>query len=215
MKHWIVLTFFALSGGSAVAQLWGDTPPKPAVSAPKPAASAPAPATVAPATAKPATITPATVAAAPTLVDIETLAKALTDAWEKTPMTTRHAVFVDQPAENYGSYTERTSNVFKPGEKLITYVEPVGYTFKPDGNRQDFGVVVDFVLKSPDGKLLAGQEGFGKFIKSSQAKLMEFMLTLTMSVDGAPDGDYVLEYRLKDINSSKTTVVSQPFKIGS
>jgi hypothetical protein len=37
------------------------------------------------------------------------------------------------------------------------------------------------------------------------------MLTLTLSVDGAPPGKYVLEYKLHDIGSDKTSTFEQPF----
>lgn len=69
------------------------------------------------------------------------------------------------------------------------------------------------MVKSADGKILAGQENFAKFVKTSRAKIQEFMLTLTLSVDGAPPGKYVLEYKLHDIGSDKTSTFEQPFII--
>ena len=39
------------------------------------------------------------------------------------------------------------------------------------------------------------------------------MLNLTMNVSGAPPGDYVLEYKLRDITGDKSAVVELPFKI--
>src|SRR5438105_1187781 len=86
---------------------------------------------------------------------------ALLEAWEKMPLGVRRALFENQRAEGFGQYEERSSNVFKPGEKLIAYVEPVGYGFKEVGPGSfEFGFNVDFLIKSPDGKMLAGQENF-------------------------------------------------------
>ena len=193
-RHASLLLLVAAPIATAAAQGWdapAKAPAKPAAAISKPAAAE----------------TP------PSLADIDVLQRAVTDAWEKTPMTTRRALFIAEPAENFGNFKERGSNVFKPGEKLVAYAEPVGYMWKANGAAFDFGVAVDFLVKSPEGKILAGQENFARFVKSSRAKLQEFMLTLTLSLDGAPSGDYVVEYKLRDINSSKATTISLPFKI--
>jgi len=39
------------------------------------------------------------------------------------------------------------------------------------------------------------------------------MLTLTLDVSGADPGDYVLEYKLRDIASAKFTSFELPFNI--
>jgi hypothetical protein len=39
------------------------------------------------------------------------------------------------------------------------------------------------------------------------------MVTLTMNVSGAPAGDYVLEYKLRDLASDKSAVINLPFQI--
>jgi len=49
-----------------------------------------------------------------------------------------------EDARNYGAWVERPTNVFKVGEKLITYAEPIGYTWKPRGDTYDFGLTTDF-----------------------------------------------------------------------
>jgi hypothetical protein len=158
---------------------------------------------------------PASMAApvTPTLKDIDALRKAVTDAWEKMPLTQRRALFVTEKADIYGHYAARSSSEFKASEKLVTYVEPAGYVWKANGDAYDFGVTVDFVVKSPDGKILAGQEGFGKFALTSSQKLQEFMLNLTLSVDDAPPGQYILQYRLHDLYSDKTSTFELPFSI--
>jgi hypothetical protein len=152
-------------------------------------------------------------AAQATVKDIEALQKAVTDAWEKMPLTQRRAIFVVESPPLYGAYVERPSNVFKPGEKLVTYVEPVGYTWTSNGEMYDFGVSVDFTVKTAEGKILGGQEKFGNFVKTSRAKVQEFMVVLTVSLDGAPPGKYVLEYKLHDNGSDKVSSFSQPFTI--
>ena len=149
-----------------------------------------------------------------TTADIDKLRDAVAVAWEKAPLSARRAMFVTRASPLVGDYDARAGNVFKPGEKLVTYAEPVGYTWKPNGDRFEFGVIVDFVVKSADGQVLGGQEKFAEFRMASRMKLQEFMLNLTLSLDGAAPGSYVLRYTLHDINSPKTFSFEQPFVIG-
>jgi hypothetical protein len=55
------------------------------------------------------------------------------DAADATP---RYVFFFSANPDSYGAYDERKSNIFKIGDKIIAYVEPVGYTWaaNPDGN---------------------------------------------------------------------------------
>ncbi|MBV9828784.1 MAG: hypothetical protein JO001_24400 [Alphaproteobacteria bacterium] len=154
------------------------------------------------------------VAQAQSIEEIQRRDAAVYEAWEKTPLTIRRAVFVSEHPNGFGEYAERGSNVFKPGEKLVAYVEPVGYGWKEQGdNSYEFGFAVDFLIKSADGKILAGQENFAKLNQQSHARNREFMVTLTLDVDGAPPGDYKLEYKLRDITGEKNTTVTLPFTI--
>ena len=74
-------------------------------------------------------------------------------------------MFVAGHPDGFGQYVERPNNAFKKGEKLVTYAEPVGYGWKDIGNGlYEFGFKVDFLLKTPDGKVLAGQEDFAESV---------------------------------------------------
>src|SRR5450631_2527342 len=112
--------------------------------------------------------------AAPDLATINALQDAVAEAWQKMPMTQRRAIFVSASPDSYGAFDERKSNIFKVGEKLITYVEPVGYTWtaNQDGT-YNYGVTADFVVKRPDGKIIAGQEKFLNFAKTSRVRNQE------------------------------------------
>jgi hypothetical protein len=151
---------------------------------------------------------------AQTVEEIDKLDAALYDAWLKTPLAVRKAVFVTKHPDGFGMYTPRDNNVYKPGEPLVAYVEPVGYGWKEQSGSYEFGFNVDFLIKSADGKILGGQQNFARLIKQSRVRNREFMLTLTMDVSGADPGDYVLEYVLHDVASGKTATIDLPFKIG-
>jgi len=149
-----------------------------------------------------------------TLADIDKRDAAVMEAWAATPLSVRRALFVEGHPDGFGQYVERSSSAFKKGEKLVTYAEPAGYGWKDIGNgTYEFGFKVDFLLKTPDGKVLAGQEDFADLSQKSHARNREFMVILTLNVTGAPPGDYVIEYRLRDVTGAKTGAFSQPFKI--
>jgi hypothetical protein len=166
-----------------------------------------------PTTVSPAKSAPEPVIAAIALKNLDELQQDVIDAWEKMPLVVRRAIFVTEQPAMIGAYSERRSSVFKSGEKLLTYMEPVGYTWTPRGNMFDFGLSADFILKSADGKILGGQDNFAKVSLSSRTKLQELMFNLTMSLDGADPGKYILEYRLHDQGSDKSVTVDQPFTI--
>src|SRR6266436_9931878 len=85
---------------------------------------------------------------AQSLQEIDRRYAALLDAWEKTPLTVRRALFVADHPHGFGLYQERASNVFKPGEALVTYAEPIGFGAKDAGNGLvEFGFAVDFLIK--------------------------------------------------------------------
>jgi hypothetical protein len=154
------------------------------------------------------------VAAAQSLGDIERAEATVIEAWRQTPLAFRTAVIVDAPPQGFGIYHERAHNEFAPGEPIVIYAEPVGYAWRenPDG-AYTFGFDVDLLLKTSDGAIVGGQENFQHLELTSRARNREFMLTLTLTVDGAPPGDYIVEYTTRDIASDKAGVISLPFSI--
>jgi plastocyanin len=118
--------------------------------------------------------------------------------------------FVASEPEGYGTYNEKESNVFAPGETFLLYVEPVGYSY---GNVTDengdqlytMNFTADFTISNPNGTILAGQEDLplSNLVSHHQNK----ELILQMSVDQTspfPPGDYILRYTFTDENSGKS-----------
>lgn len=154
--------------------------------------------------------------AAATAQELEklTAAEATVDAaWSEVPIAFRKVALVSM-ANGFGIYEERKDNVFKAGEPVVAYAEPVGYGWKDNGDGTfNFGFSVDLLVKTPDGKIVAGQENFQRLELKSRARNKEFMLTLTLNLEGAPPGDYVVEYITRDITSSKSGKISLPVTI--
>lgn len=173
-----------------------DLGPKAATTAPT---SAPTSTSQAPATA--------------TVADLEAQENATAAVWERLPFSTRHVMFVTRKANAYGDYEARSSNVFPPGEKLLTYLEPLGYGWAAKGDGYRIGVSIDFEVLSSTGKVLGGQKEILKQEFESHYRNREFYLNSTMDIDGATAGDYVLAYTLHDLANGRTTRVEQPFTI--
>jgi len=87
-----------------------------------------------------------------------------------------------------------------------------GYS-QPEPGRWQFGFDVDLLIKTADGRVPGGQENFERLVLTSRTRNREFMPTLTLDLEGAPPGDYVVDDTPKDIASDKTGLISLPFAI--
>lgn len=144
---------------------------------------------------------------------IELLREAMGVAWNEASISVPTALFVSAPADGFGIYNARANNVFPADEALKIYLEPVGFDWKLEDGLYTSLLTVDFDLTSPDGKVLAGQKGFGKFNFRSHVANTEYMANLTLSINGAPAADYVLVLTVNDEQGGGSTKVSMPFTI--
>ncbi|MBO6894795.1 MAG: hypothetical protein JJ866_22835 [Roseibium sp.] len=144
---------------------------------------------------------------------IALLREAVEQAWKEAPISVQKALFVSAPADGFGIYNARADNVFPAGEALVVYLEPVGFDWKQQDGLFMSLLTVDFDLASPDGKVLAGQKGFGKFDFKSHVANTEYMANLTLNISGAPAADYLLVLTVNDELGGGSTKVSLPFSI--
>lgn len=134
-------------------------------------------------------------------------------AWDATPLTFRKTLFATA-IEAFGVYTAKQGAVFAAGEPIVVYAEPVGYGYKPNADgTYAFGLDFDLVVKSADGEIIGGQEKFAHTELVSNAQNREFLVSLTLTLNEAPAGEYVLEYLAHDIASDETATISMPFTI--
>ncbi|MBP1875779.1 hypothetical protein J2Z19_005516 [Ensifer adhaerens] len=145
----------------------------------------------------------------------ELLRQAVGDFSQTLPFSIGKAVFISKEPAGYAMYEPKDGTVFKTGEAIVSYVEPVGLTWKQAAvkDKLETRFTVDFDILNPAGKVLAGQKAFGDFTFTGYLKNQEIYSTLTIDVSGAPAGDYVLRFHFNDINSGKTATIDQPFKI--
>lgn len=153
-------------------------------------------------------------ACAQSLDAIERAENGVMEAWAAAPLTFRRTIFVSEPPQAFGVFSERKDALFANGEPIVVYAEPVGYAWQENGDgTYTFGFDVDLLVKTADGQIVGGQENFDRLEFTSRVRNREFMLTLTLDLSGAPPDDYVLQYRVRDIASDKAGTISLPFSL--
>ncbi|MFK7838640.1 MAG: hypothetical protein AB8B60_20745 [Sulfitobacter sp.] len=145
---------------------------------------------------------------------LERLSKATELVWNASPLIVQKALFAES-ATGYGLYVEREAgSTFKQGEKLLIYVEPVGYGYGRNGvGNLAVGFDVDFILTDTDNKTMFSKEDFAKVSSPLRYKNREFFLNLTVNLTGFPAGDYISNFRLRDQNSDKSATFKLPFTV--
>jgi hypothetical protein len=139
--------------------------------------------------------------------------QSLTVTSDTVPFDIRKAFFVTTKPVMFGSYDRVASNEFPKGSSLITYAEPIGLAWIPDGGGVRSAFTVDFELRNPSGELLAEQKAFGNFKIESREPLFEIYTPLTLDVSAVPAGNYVLKYIFNDTNSKKSSSIEQRFTL--
>lgn len=140
--------------------------------------------------------------------------EALGDFAANLPLTIGKAAFVDGVPTAYSIYKPRADSVFRSGEPLVTYVEPIGLTWKTTGDgKTQTNFTVDFELADSKGDVLAAQKAFGNFSFVGFVRNQEIFTHLTLDITGAQPGDYVLRYTLNDTGSGRSVNFEQPFTL--
>jgi hypothetical protein len=144
---------------------------------------------------------------------VATLRRAINVLTDKGPLALRRVQFITEIPRGFGIYQPRGNNVFRPGEPLIVYAEPVGVGWKAEGDVNRSLIVTDFEIRTPNGKVLGGQKEFGKFEFNSRDRNHEIMSHLTITLTGAPVGSYVLTATYRDLINGKSAMLELPFEI--
>jgi hypothetical protein len=119
-------------------------------------------------------------------------------------------LFTFSKPQGYGSYEERNSNVFQPGETIYLYIEPSGFEYKT--LQDDSGNVLYSIAFSPtatiydkNGNLLAGPLEIPNTEIISHYKNKEIFIPFTITQSSPfPPGDYMIKYTITDINSGNS-----------
>ena len=144
---------------------------------------------------------------------VELLRRAQVALAAKIPLSFRKVEFITEEPGGFGMFKPRAGRVFRQGEPLIVYTEPVGVGWKRQGDRFQSLVVFDFTVRTKDGEVLGGRKDFGRLAFTSHVANQEIMAHLTIRLSGAPAGEYVLELTFRDQVSIKNAELELPFAI--
>jgi hypothetical protein len=143
----------------------------------------------------------------------DAMRKATLQVWNVSPLLFRKSIFVSGSPDGFGIYDPRPDNVFKPGEKLIIYVEPVGFAWQAKEGLNHAQLVVDLIMKDGEGNVVAQQQGFGTFTFDSREQNTETMTVVTIDFGEAPAGKYTAELKFNDTVGDKSASFELPFEI--
>ena len=144
----------------------------------------------------------------------EALKRAELTLWNSMPrMALRRTVLVTEEPPFFGAYTPRENNRYHPGEPILLYVEPVGYTIVKTDDVYSYSLTADVSLLEESGNVLGGQKDFGRWQFASRRPVTEFMMYFTFDFSGLDGGDYLVETVIRDQNSEKTVTFSTPVVI--
>ena len=144
---------------------------------------------------------------------VETLRRAISRATAKSPLAFRKVQFIAEAPKGFGIYKPRGNNVFRSGEPLIVYAEPVGVGWRFEDGLNHSLIATDFEIRTSTGKVLGGQKDFGRFSFASHEQNHEIMTHLTIRLSGAPSGSYLFVATYRDEVSGKTAQLELPFEI--
>lgn len=143
---------------------------------------------------------------------LSALDKAVAAFWEESPLQIRTIAFVDGVA-GYGNYTPRDGSVFRNGDTLRLYFEPVGYGFATAGDDVRAAIAIDVEIRTPGGLILATAENFATLTWSGRTPMREVQGTIETRLPFLKPGEYLLLLTLRDTNSDKTADVTLPFSV--
>lgn len=133
--------------------------------------------------------------------------------WEQAPLTFRRALWVAGPANGFGAYNPRETNVYAAGDQMIVYAEPIGFGWSKTGDIWQTNLAIDLTIRSKDGEVLLDKPDFQKLAIASRLRNREFMTTLTLTLTGIDPGEYIADTTLRDLVTGKHGTMSLPFII--
>jgi len=141
------------------------------------------------------------------ITDLKTAREQYLSAWNRSGFHSQFDTFVNS-VEAYGIYQEHKSNVFKPGEDIILYAEPVGFSHVPVNINNTklylINLTASIILSDTQGNILFGRENIPALNTVSHTQNTEMFARLRVGQSSPfPPGGYVITYILNDVPSGK------------
>ncbi|MDR3154687.1 MAG: hypothetical protein LBW85_10575 [Deltaproteobacteria bacterium] len=131
-------------------------------------------------------------------------------------MGIRNAAFVTEEPEYFGVYQPKQGEDFQPGELIILYCEPFGYTMRreADGTYTN-SLKWSFQIYDKAGASLGGQDNIGPYTHGGYRTFTtEKMLAFTINLSAFPSGSYTLSVTvIDDFDPQKSVEIRKSFNI--
>lgn len=125
----------------------------------------------------------------------------------------RNFVFISRQASGWRQYAPRQTPLFKAGEALQFYAEPVNLGWSPRGQSYRFEMRVDVEIRTPEGQILWGQKDYGHLAHESPTADPNTYITGSVAVKGLAPGLYMLTVRFRDPLNNRTAEIEIAFGI--
>lgn len=142
--------------------------------------------------------------------------------WNHTRFNASFSTFIEpQSAAGFGVYREHGSSIFRPGEMVVLYVEPVGYGYKRIADNQGnntlylMNMTGGIVISDSNGSVLLTKNDVpvGSIISHRTNTELFLELTLAQQRPLFPTGDYVITYTITDQVSGQSFRLEKQIKI--
>jgi hypothetical protein len=139
------------------------------------------------------------------------------------PLFTFHSGFdtfiQEGSAMGYGAYITHPF-VYKPGDNIVLYLEPVGYGFKQVvdqlGNTlNQINLTADMIISGSNGTQLTSIKDPALSIISHNKNTEMFMTLKVAQQTPFPVGDYKITYIIKDGSSGKSFQIVKSVKVAN
>ena len=129
----------------------------------------------------------------------------LASVWgQSLELSFTQALLVEQEATGYGIYNPRKTIIFKPGEPILIYCEPVGFDYgNPGQGLWSVDFFVDLQVLDAGGNQLANLPDVTQYTMVSRHLNREIPANFTYTLGGIKPGRYTLVTTLRDKNSTK------------
>jgi hypothetical protein len=159
-------------------------------------------------------------------------------AWNNTAFGSQFDVFIEEgSALGYGVYREHVpTNIFRPGETIVLYLEPVGFGHKAiitnasqsggssaNGDRSNatttlylMNMTADYIISNSNGTELQTVTGVPVANLTSHRQNTELFLMLTLRQDQesqSPVGEYIITYVIHDLVSGESFQIAKRITI--
>ena len=153
--------------------------------------------------------------------DLEAARQQYLTVWNQTEFHIPFSTYVEPEFDAaYGIYQERGSNIFRPGETMVLYSEPIAFGHQritdDNGNTlylMNFTADI-LIVDANDGNELAAIEDLRAGTVISHLQNTELHLTLTVTQDSPfPVGDYIITYIVHDQVSGESFQIEKRITI--